>query len=490
MFQEIKKLVKHTLIYGVGSILSKSIGFLMIPIYTRLLTPTDYGVLELIEISSYVICEILVLGISFGIIRFYHHYDNKTDKNKVVSTAIIFTILNSLLIISILISFTREISEVILKTDKYSYLFKIVLIAILFEGGYLPCLDYLRAKQRSTAYTTISISRLIVGLSFNIYFVVILRKGVIGILYSRLIINFFTFIFLVPMVLREVKIGFDIKKLKELLFYSIPFVPASFAMYILHFMDRFLLGRFCNLKTVGLYSLGHKFGMILSVLITGPFFLIWSSFMFEVAKREDAKKFYARVLTYFMFIAVFFGLTLSVFIKDVLKIMAAPSFFDAHKIVPLILLGYIFFGTYCVFQVGICIEKKTKWLAIISWIGGIVSIITNLILIPKYNMIGAGMTNVFSFFVMSSCCYFISNKLYYIRYEFFRVLKIFLAAIGVYLFSFMITPGSILSSILLKGLLLLSFPVVLYFINFYFDDEKDKLKEIGRIIYSKVSKIL
>lgn len=487
MFQEIKRLIKHTIVYGIGGMLGKFIGFLMIPIYTRFLTTTDYGILELIDVSSYIIFEILVLGISFSILRFYHLYDNQIDKNKVVSTAIIFSILNSVLIILILSNFTREISEIIFKTDRYSYLLKIVLIAILFEGGYIPALDSLRAKGKSTVYTLISISRLVAGLSLNIYFVVILRKGVVGILYSRLIINFFTFIFLVPMVLREVKIRFDIKKLKEMLCYSIPFVPASFAMYVLHFMDRFLLGRFSNLKIVGLYSLGHKFGMILSVLITGPFYLMWSSFMFEVAKKENAKKIYARVLSYFTFIAVFFGLALSVLIKDVLKIMAAPSFFDAHKVTPLILLGYIFFGAYFVFQVGICIEKKTKWLAIITWIGGVTSVGINLILIPKYNMIGAGVTNTISFFVMSLCCYFISNKLYYIRYEIFRVLKIFLTAIGLYLFSLIITLDSILFSILLKGLLLLSFPVVLYFTNFYFDDEKDKLKEVGRIIYSKIT---
>lgn len=155
MFQEIKRLIKHTIVYGIGGMLGKFIGFLMIPIYTRFLTTTDYGILELIDVSSYIIFEILVLGISFSILRFYHLYDNQIDKNKVVSTAIIFSILNSVLIILILSNFTREISEIIFKTDRYSYLLKIVLIAILFEGGYIPALDSLRAKGKSTVYTLI-----------------------------------------------------------------------------------------------------------------------------------------------------------------------------------------------------------------------------------------------------------------------------------------------------------------------------------------------
>ncbi len=478
MFQEIKRLLKHSLVYGSGSVLRKVIGFLMIPVYTRYLTPTDYGVLELMELAGFVVMEVMALGLSWAIFRFYHYYDNPKDKDAVISTAIISSCTCSLICLIILLNFKEDLSEFVCGTKIYSSLFMILFCALFMRGISDIPFAFIRVKEKSTFFTIISILELLLGVSLNIYFVVLLKIGIVGILYSKVVVHTISAVILIPLTLKGIKIKFEIKKLKEMLAYSMPLIPANFAMYILHFIDRFFLKRFSTLHIVGLYALGYKFGMVVSVLILEPFLLIWSAAIFDISKRKNAKQIYAKILTYFAFVMIFLGLSISVLIKDVLKIITTPEFFEAYKIVPLIIFSYIFLGlNYCL-DTGIRLEKKTKWLPIISWITAGANLLLSWLLIPRYAMMGAGYVKIASFSLMTFITLFISNRLYYIPYEFSRILKMFLVGGGIYLLSFLVYSHSLLISISLKGLLLLSFFIVLYYLNFYTDEEKNKLKEI------------
>jgi len=489
MFSDLKMLLKHTMIYGLGTILSKAIGFLLIPIYTRYLTPKDYGILELLDLTTWIIGMFVGMGIGSAVLRFYSEYDGEKDKTEVVSTALLFSFGVILPFALILLQFPKTFSSLVFGTTQYTNFFRIIFISFLLDLTHGVPYSFIRVKNRSLLYTFMTTLRLSVILSLNIYFVVFLRKGVEGILYSGLITNGLVAISLVSITLREIKLSFSAEKLKKMLKYGIPLIPVALGMYLLIFADRFFLQRFSSLTSVGLYSLGYKFGMILNVLLTQPFLLIWSAQMFEIAKNAKAKETFSRILTYFCMVLVFFGLGLSLIIKDMLRLLVTPAFFDAHKIVPLIVLSYIIGGFYFHFQVGILLKKKTKYLSFIVGSAVLFNILLNFVLIPKYDMMGAAWATLLSYAFLSFCTYYVSSQLYLIPYEFKRIGKMLTVAVLLYLAGALISINSIPISLIVRLFLLLLFPLILYWWNFYDRTEREKTREIWLRVVPKLKTI-
>jgi O-antigen/teichoic acid export membrane protein len=468
VYKELKDIFKHSIIYGLGNISTKVVGFLMIPIYTRYLTTKEYGIIELIDLTASIVIQILTMGFTASVIRFYYKYNDTHQKAQLISTALIFNIISSAITIIILITFVERLSLLVFGTIQYARYLTIGLLTIFFEICLITPFAYIRAIKASTYFTIITIIRLIIGVSLNIYFLVFLKKGVIGILYSGLITGIISAILMVSITFYKVGIHFVVDKLRQMLSYGIPLVPDGWAMFILNFADRYFLRYFSTLNIIGIYSLGYKFGVILQILITQSFQQIWSAAMFTIVQNRDAKQIFARIATYFGFVMIFSGLFISIFIKDILKIMATPPFFNAYKIVPLIIISYLFMSYRYIFQLGFYLEKKTKWIPVISWITTFVYLLLNWVMIPKYNMMGAAAAKVISFSLLAVLPLLIAKRYYHVNYEFNRFFKLFITGISLYLFSILIPQ--------LRLILFLSFPFVLYLLKFYHQDEIDKIK--------------
>lgn len=485
MFKELNKLLKHSLIYGAGAVISKAVGFLMIPVYTRYLTPEDYGIIEILTLTSYIITWIFSMGLDSSILRFYFDYDTEKEKKEVISTGLIFLIGVMLLGILILLNFAAKFSLIFLDTVEYPYYFKIIFITTFFQVILNIPLTYLRAKDQSILFVAISLCRMIIALSLNIYLIIFLNMGVLGVLYSSLITNSFICLIMLFVTFKEIGFVFSLKKLKKMLDYGLPFVPTGLSLFVLSFADRYFLKCFSSLNKVGLYSLGYKFASMLGILIINPFYQIWNVFMFSEAKKNNAKQIFARVLTYFGFIITFAGLGISMLGKEIVKIVATPAFFDASMVIPIVTLAYILYGGYHIFPVGIYLKKKTKHLVPVVISAAILNLLLNWFLIPKFNIMGAGMATMLSYLYLAVCAHFVSLRFYTIRYEFRRISKILLSAFFLYSCGLLINT-QILYSILLKVLLWLSFPALLYFLKFY---EKDELYQFKNLLGSAFSKI-
>ncbi len=478
MFEEFKKLFKHSVIYGLGSIITRIMGFLMIPVYTHYLTTKEYGIIEILDLVSYIISTVIIAGFVPAASKYYFSYKKEDDKNHVISSALIFTTLMSLIGSIILIIFSKQCSFLLFKTDSYAYYCQLSFVALFFEIFLNIPFLYLRLKDASVLYIIISIVRVFLGLILNIYFIVFLHLKILGVLYSAIIVGMVSSIYLIFYTIRCVGISFSYSKTKEMLRFGLPLIPADMGMYLLNYFDRFFLNYLCSLSMVGIYAIGYKFGMILSTLIGTPFTMIWVAFRFEIAERNDAKEIYARVLTYFEFIVIFFTLWLMVLIKDIMSIVVSKEFFDAYKIIPLIAISYFFFGANSILRMGIYLEKKTKWMFVTVWIPLIFTIILGSIIIPRYSIMGAGIIKIFSFFFMAWITYFISQKFYPIQYEFKRILKMIGTALLLYGINSFIYPLPLFFSLILRSLIVCMFPVLLYYFNFYDEKEKGKVKEI------------
>lgn len=480
VYGEIAKVFRHAVVYGVAIASGKLVGFVMIPIYTRYLSPTDYGVLELVQLASYVLSIILAFGFTAAVLRFYYQYDSEDARSQVVSTATISTTLCALVACLLLLTQARLIARVVTGSADHHVLFSLMIGGLWCDVALVVPLAYVRVLEKSLMYGAIAVARLVVGLSLNILFVMVLRWGVLGILLSGIVVGALSTAVLMPWVFRRVGVKVAKAKLREMVRYSAPLVPASLAMFVLHFADRFFLGRMSTLEEVGLYALGYKFAMMLPALIVQPIGLIWDPARFAISRRPDAREVYAKVFTYFFLIAAIFALALSMLIRDMIRVMASPRFLPAYTVVPVILAGLVCLSTSQFFEIGIHLTKRTIYRAIAVGGAAVINVALNVLLIPVHGMMGAAVATLLSFGSLAIMSYVFGQRQYHIPYEFGRVASVLAATAIVYWASKWVQPESVYSSVGVRLGLLALFPLVLGLLGFYRLEELRRIRSLTR----------
>lgn len=504
MFGLIKGIAKQSIIYAVADLCSRGIGFFMIPLYTYYLSTSDYGTLELIEITSYVVGLFMGMGIAQAVFRFYYEFDEESKQLQVFSVSLITIWIVVVPLLGGLLFFSKPISSVVLGSSDYFRLFQIMFITLIIQLGNEIPLAYLRIKQKSVTYVIANFIKLLLTLGLNILFIVHFKMGVMGILLSSLTGAFFLCLFLLIYILRRIKISYSFSLLKQMLNYSIPIMWSWFGMLILHSGDRFILQKLSTLSTVGLYSLAYKFGVMTNLLILSPFLMIWAPKRFEIVKEPDAPKIYATIFTYFIFAEIFVSLCIAVPIKNVISLISEPSYHESYKYVSTILLGYIFYGAFQYIQFGIHLKKKTKYLAHITLAAAGLNIGLNIALISIMDVWGAALSTLLSFMFLMIATYYPSQKLYCIKYEIIRLIKLIGTALIIYFVSLSLdipdvmhglsklfreevnSLYTIVTVLLIKAILVLSFPLLLKLIGFYSNEELEKIA----LIWGKAKTIL
>jgi O-antigen/teichoic acid export membrane protein len=459
MKKEVGQLIKHSGIYGLGTILSKSVGFLMIPVYTRYLVPADYGVLELLDLVIFFSGIFAMMGISSAFFRFYVAADSAEEKKTVASTALFSVVGISLLVLVLMQLLAEELSTAAFGNTAYAPLVRIVAFTLFFSNLTEVPLAYLRAQQRTVLFVIIGLIRTVFSASLLILAVAVLRMGVMGVVYGNLISNGLAGLSLLIPLLIRVRGAVSREKFEQMFRYGAPLIVQSLASFVLVFSDRFFLRHFASLSEVGIYGLGYRLAGIVSLLVSGPFNMTWSWQQFELAKKDNAREVYARIQTYQLLVAVCIGLAVGVLARDALRIMTPPSYWSAAQVVPLIVLCYVLDSTRAVVLSGILIQRATHQLAVISIIVAAANLGLNYVLIARYHAMGAAVATLISYALMLALSYAVAQRVYSVRYEYGRNLGVFGVATLIYLVSTLF-DFRLFSSIVVNVLLLALFPVV------------------------------
>lgn len=470
----------HSGIFLVGGLASKLVGFLLIPVYTRYLSPADYGVLELLFVTLEVVTIFAVLGVDSGLFKaFSFEAGSDEEKREVVSSAYYFILVASALIFGGLILFARPISSLLLKdTGDYSELLMLLFIAGFLKANSIIPFKILRANLESIKYTLISLLGFIVSVSLNIYFIVGLGKGLAGIVYSDLISSVVVLTVNTIIARPWLIFRFCWNDLVGMLRFGLPLVPTALAYLIINISDRYFLEHLSTTHQLGLYSLGNKFSSILHFIFLTPFLTVWPSIYFPLAKSEKAGEELGQLFTYFWGAGVWLVLLLSFLIKPGIIIMAAPEFHSAYRVVPILLISLLFYGVAQCVGIGMSITGKTKYVAGLIMFAGGINLGLNSLLIPSYGMMGAAWATLLSYLVMSGLSWIISQRIYPITYELVRILKIGGAGCFLYLGWHLIQGEASTTRLIISGILLSSmFPFLLYFMGVYNEKEIEIIKK-------------
>lgn len=397
----------------------------------------------------------LTLGLSSATLRYYFEYNEQNIRDKVISTALIASIIIAFAGALIANLFREQISLFWFDTSIYSGYFTLVLLAMAFEIAMEVPLSYIRAKELSVLFSSIVVSRLIIALSLNVLFVVYYRMGVKGILFSNIITSAIFGLWLMGHTLFKTAFAFSKDIFKKLMAYGWPLIFSGFGFFIISSSDRFFLKHYTSLDEIGLYSLASKFVSVLSLVIFSPFWKMYGPYRFSIMKRDDAKDVYANIQKGMLLLMVVCGLGLILMSKDILKILATPPFFGAYKPIPFLVLGAVSLAAYYLFQTGIYIEKQTKLISIMVATAAIINILLNFVLVPKMGMIGSAQAKFISYLALAVMTFFVSQRIYSIRYDFQSNIIILIGGVGLWLISNLILFDNIWLRLSINIILLL-----------------------------------
>jgi O-antigen/teichoic acid export membrane protein len=466
LIKDIKRISKNSLGFSVGTILTQAIGFFLIPIYTRYLTPDDYGIIALAAVIMSILSIFYLLGQNGSLGRFYYdYYHDKKELKEYVGTITISVIGISFIFTLLLSLFGEPLFAKLIKDVPFN---PYILLALwtTFFGILLPFpLILYQVRERSFTYSFFSVVRFIISVSLILYFVVVLKEGALGSLKGGFFSALIFFIIACFLLKKDLSFKIKIKKLKKSLHFGLPLIPHALAGWILTLMDRIFLNYYSTLAVVGIYTLGYQIGSVMS-LITTSINMAWAPFFMSTAKEkgEEAKSIFSQLTTYYMVVIFFIGLAISLFAKDIIFLMATPKYYVSYKVIPIIVGTYVLNGMYYMVVNQIFYTKF------------------NYLWIPNYGMVGAAWATLVSFAFAFLFTYILSHKVYPIKYEYSRICKVFVIAGVIYALSIVFSYDNLFYDIGAKSLMLLLYPVGLFVMGVI---TKSELKVVWQYLHMR-----
>ncbi|MCF8322638.1 MAG: oligosaccharide flippase family protein [Flavobacterium sp.] len=427
-----KNLFKQTAIYGLAMVLPRMLSFLLVRLYTGILPTAEYG--EVSIVLSWMVFFNVIL--SYGMeTAFFRFYNSETDKQNVVATSTITIFWSSIIFLFGAIFFRNNLAS--WANVDVQYITYSIWILVLDALVIIP-FSKLRANQRPMMYAVIKIGNVVVNLALNLFFLLFLPKiadenpnTFIGNLYienfeiayifiANLLASLLTFVVLSPNYI-SLNRKFDVLLWKKMIRYGLPILVAGIAFAVNEHFDKILLNYFLpeniGKSEVGAYSACYKLGLFM-VLFATAFRLGIEPFFFSHSGHENASQTYAVITKYFVIMGSFILLAVIVF-ADVLKFLLLDdkSYWEAMKVVPLIILANFCLGIYNNLSVWYKLTDKTHIGAYISIVGAILTLGLNYLLIPTYSYYGSAIATIVAYGSMMTISYFLGNKYYPIPYD-------------------------------------------------------------------------
>lgn len=416
----IRALGKQSLIYGFGHIISRIITFLLLPLYTNVFTPEKYGVVSLAYAFIGFTSMLYRYGTDTALMKFYSQEEN--DKSTYLTTILILQVASGIVFSGFLILFSNHLSPILLGTND-SLILIIIAGILICDTLWTLASIVLRSEERPFSFVGLNLINVIGTLILNVYFVVILKLGIRGVLFSNLIVSFSLVLVVTPFFYSRFSFSSITTKIaKKVLWFALPFLPAGIFTMILELSNRYFLKWLTDTATVGIYSAGYKLGMFGLLMVMG-FNMGWTPYFLKQRDNPEAKSLFARVAKYFLGLQGFISILLILWIDTLIRSsffgisFFGPEFWNSTQIMPVILLGYMFFALYVLQHPSIYHTDKTKWVAMFRGVGAIVAIALNLILIPIFGLMGSAWASVIAYACMALSIYIKTRGIYKIPYS-------------------------------------------------------------------------
>ncbi|MHC1736939.1 MAG: lipopolysaccharide biosynthesis protein [Ignavibacteriaceae bacterium] len=440
MQKDKSSLFASTMWYTMGNVFLRAVNFLLLPLYSNLIPPEDFGVYSLI-VSTYTIVAVIYQGgLQSSLTKFYLEENSEAGRKKVFSTIINFVVLISIVFTFVFIIFSKDISYSI--TGRYDYYgdFSLIFMALFFETIAFYIIHLLRTQELAKSVLKYLILSAIINFILNIIFIYFLNYGIRGIILSQLFSSFILTLSMSVELVRNYRFTLEITLIKRALIFALPLILGGIFSSMVDVMDRFLINIFRNQEEVGFYSFAYRFAMVVN-LFGISFRTAWLPKSLNSYENENYKDYFGTVFNRYMLISSVILVCVALFIDDLFRISFGDiNLFDSKYlpglvVIPLLMGGYIFNGIAGFFAYYPYKSGKSYHFLISDSIALAANILLNLFLIPLYGIMGAAVATFFSFLISAGYMVIVAQAKKPVRIDYLRIGRLVLLVLVVILIS-------------------------------------------------------
>jgi len=488
----IKRLAGQTAIYGIPFIIGRILSYLLVPLYTRVFLPGEYGTVTVFYSYTALLLVILTYGMETAFFRFNQE---ESDKNRVFGTAFLSLIISTAFFMFLSIGFSGTIASSIQYPHQQIY---VIWFALIIGFDVLTTIPFakLRAMNRPVRFAYLKIINISTNIFFNLFFILLCpyiqqhttsdflgnavrliynpQWGIEYIFISNLIASLVTFLLLIPE-MTGFKLVFDRKLWNRMFVYAFPLLFAGMAGIINETFDRillrYLLPEDIAEAEVGIYSACYKIAILMTIFITAYRYAA-DPFFFSYYKEQDAKATYARVMNYFVIAVSVIFLTTMLYLDDfILPLLIGEKYHSGRTVIPILMLAHLFLGVYYNLSIWYKLTGQTNYGAWLGIFGAVITVGLNILWIPRSpdhylsGYMGSAWATFIGYGVMLVLSYILGQKYYRIPYQLKKIFLFLGLAIGFYFLSVLIIPETALIRLAFHSLLLILYLLIIAFIE-------------------------
>ena len=466
-----RRLARHSAIYGIGGLVSRILATILLPLYTHYLPPGAFGQVEIVTAATAVLAIVLQLGIASAFFRFYFDAKEHAAKLTVIRTSFWFTMGTATLGLVIGLAFAPQISHVI-GLGHAPWLVRAGAVGLWAQTNYQQLTALFRVEERSTAYAIASIANVLITVAAMVVFVAVFHWGAIGLVVGNFIGTLVVYLALVAYRTEQLGLEFDRDLFRRMQTFGMPLVPSALALWVINFVDREFVSWYKGNAEVGVYSAAIKIASVITFVMIA-FRTAWPAFAYSIEDDREAKRTYAFVLTYLLAFASWVALALGALAPWWTSLLTAPGYHRAEKGIALLAFAGAIYAGYTVLAIGSGRARRTQLNWVVTGVGAAVNVALNFWLIPKYGMVGASISTLAAYVVLFAGMTLYAQHVYPVNYQWRRVVTAVSVAVALNVAA-RAAGLSLVPSLLLVAV----YPLALAPLGFYLPAERARLRRL------------
>lgn len=450
MFQQIRQLSKNVTIYGLGDVAVSLVNFALLGFYVKFFDATDYGVIGMLgglEVLSKIVFR---FGLDGSFMRLFYEHDDEMARQRLASTIFFFLLALNGAVVAVLLLAAPALSAWLLGGTQYTSALRLMLINTFAIGFTFIPFHVLRMERKSMTFSGITLARAVATIAVRLLLVATLGLGVTGLYLADVLVTVGVLAVLSRWFAPLIRPMFSMPVLREALRFGVPRVPHAGAQQVMAVGDKFILQAFVSLENVGVYSMAVSFGLVQKLFLSA-FESAWAPFYYATTREADAGRVFRIVTTYGLAVLALLTAGLSAVGRLAAQAMTHgyllapddPRWDAVETVIGFTALGVFLQGFYLLTSIGLNITKQTQYYPVATISAALANIVLNLMLIPRYGLVGAAWANGAGYAVQAALGYVLSQRVYPVAYEWGRMARVCAAGIAAYAAAMMLPSISL-----------------------------------------------
>jgi O-antigen/teichoic acid export membrane protein len=476
MFNNVRRISRQLFAYGTADVLVLAISFLLLPIYTRVLSPREYGALALLLVFEAVLKIISRWGMDAAFLRLYYEHPAGERSTLAGTIAGFFALANGALAV-LLLALAAPINRALFDSLEFIWPYRLLIVNIFLSTFLVLPLTLLRIQERARLFATINFSLSFGTIVLRLLFVVGLGFGIFGILLADVVMTVVLLLALARTMRSMIGRRFSSAHLGQLFRYGFPFVPNGVLTHVMGMGDRFILSLYMPLREVGFYLIAGSVAALIKYFPVA-FDVAWTPFAYDSMQRSDAPVLFARLATYAFAVLAASLVALSGLAPPLMDLILPPEYGQVGPLVPILALALAIQTVRVLPGTSLNVAKKTTVYPTVTAAGAIISVAAYFALIPRFGTYGAATALLISQVLTTALMIYLAQRAYRIPYEVGRIVKVVAVAAVTYVAMMTIVSGSSWRTVAVRIALLLLFPAGLLLLRFLRPQELADIRKL------------